>query len=58
MTKANTIADEYHILADDMADLRATSYGFRDAADMKAWGEQAEQDRLAELASKEDTTRD
>lgn len=34
-------------IAAENADLRAQSLGFRDADDLKSWGEQAERDRLA-----------
>ncbi len=40
--------------AADQADLWANWYGFDSASDMKKWGEQAERDRLAELAGKTD----
>lgn len=38
-------------LASESADLRAQFLGFSDASEMKGWGEQAEDDRLAVQAS-------
>lgn len=40
--------------AADQADLWANWYGFDSASEMKKWGEQAERERLADLAGKRD----
>ena len=51
------IADEAtkrDLAAADQADLWANWYGFDSASEMKKWGEQAERERLADLAGKRD----
>jgi len=44
--------DKEHLLSEHDADLLAMSYGFRDAADMKAEGERLERERLISLVNK------
>ena len=41
----------YPVSNSEDADLRAMSYGFGCAAEMKAWGERMERERIAEQAS-------
>lgn len=51
-----TAAEEKEKLREHNADLWAMSYGFKDAADMKAECACMEHDRLAELSAKGNTT--
>lgn len=64
MTEKNIILDEFghsfrpHSAEEtawlnaENADLRAMSYGFNDAADLKAEGERMERERLTEISKK------
>ena len=41
-------------MQEEAADLWAMCYGFADAQELKAWGEEAERDRIGELRAAKD----
>ena len=45
------------VMPDEAADLWAMCYGFSDADELKAWGEEAERDRIVDLETPKDKPR-